>query len=81
MPGSVYVLVMIVGGLFSLVSWGWLVLTAVLARQLAQRVDGVDYAYLIAHFAGAVVNFAIPSVGGEWAVIGPSLTETALVPM
>ncbi len=39
-PGSVYVLVMIVGGLFSLVSWGWVVLTAVLARQLAQRVEG-----------------------------------------
>ena len=33
---------------------------------------------LIAQFAGAVVNFAIPSAGGEWAVIGPALTETAL---
>ncbi|MFN2333415.1 MAG: TIGR00366 family protein, partial [Wenzhouxiangellaceae bacterium] len=47
-PGAVYVLVLVVGGLFSLVSWGWVVLTAVLARELARRVDGVDYAYLVA---------------------------------
>ncbi|MFN2333414.1 MAG: TIGR00366 family protein, partial [Wenzhouxiangellaceae bacterium] len=33
---------------------------------------------LFAQFAGAAVNFAIPSAGGEWAVIGPSITETAL---
>ncbi len=59
-PGSVYVLVMIVGGLFSLVSWGWVVLTAVLARQLAQRVDGVDYAYLVA----CVYLSGLPWVGG-----------------
>jgi short-chain fatty acids transporter len=32
----------------------------------------------IALFSGAVINFAIPSAGGEWAVIGPALTETAL---
>jgi len=32
---------------------------------------------LIAQFAGAVVNFAIPSAGGEWAVIGPSMVEAA----
>jgi short-chain fatty acids transporter len=47
-PGAVYVLVLVAGGLFSLVSWGWVVLTAVLARELARRVDGVDYAYLVA---------------------------------
>jgi len=47
-PGAVYVLVMIVGGLFGLVSWGWGVLTAVFARELARRVDGIDYAYLVA---------------------------------
>jgi short-chain fatty acids transporter len=42
--------------------------------------DGASMATLplIAQFAGAVVNFAIPSAGGEWAVIGPALTETAL---
>jgi short-chain fatty acids transporter len=33
---------------------------------------------LIAQFAGALVNFAIPSAGGEWAVIGPALTDVAL---
>ena len=32
---------------------------------------------LVAQFAGAVVNFAVPSAGGEWAVIGPALTEAA----
>jgi len=47
-PGTVYVLVMIIGGLFSLVSWGWGVLSAVFARELARRVDGIDYAYLVA---------------------------------
>ncbi|MDH4256872.1 MAG: TIGR00366 family protein, partial [Gammaproteobacteria bacterium] len=47
-PGAVYLLVMVVGGLFGLVSWGWGVLTAVFARELARRVDGIDYAYLAA---------------------------------
>ena len=59
-PARVYFIVMVVGGLFSLVSWGWGVLTAVLARELAQRVRGLDYAFLIAcvYFAGQ------PWVGG-----------------
>ena len=47
-PGMVYAIVAVVGGLFGLVSWGWAVLTAVLARELASRVKGVDYAYLAA---------------------------------
>jgi len=47
-PGTVYVFVMVFGGLFCLVSWGWVVLTAVLARELAKRVAGIDYAYLVA---------------------------------
>jgi short-chain fatty acids transporter len=47
-PTSVYLLVMIVGGLLVLISWGWVVLTAVLARELGKRVAGVDYAYLVA---------------------------------
>ncbi len=47
-PASVYVLVLIAGSLFSLVSWGWVVLAAVLGRELARRVPGVDYAYLVA---------------------------------
>lgn len=59
-PASVYVLVLVVGGLFSLISWGWIVLTAVLARELAKRVEGVDYAYLIA----CVYLSGQPWVGG-----------------
>lgn len=56
-PGSVYLIVGIVGGLFGLVSWGWAVLTAVLARELAGRVRGVDYAYLTACAYGAGVTW------------------------
>ena len=59
-PNRVYVAIVVIGGLFSLVSWGWLVLTAVLARELAQRVRGLDYAFLT-----AVVYFSSqPWVGG-----------------
>lgn len=47
-PLSVYIITIVVGGLFSLVSWSWVVLTSVLARELAKRVDGVDYAFLVA---------------------------------
>lgn len=47
-PGTVYVLVMFIGGLFCLISWGWMVLTAVFARELGKRVEGVNYAYLVA---------------------------------
>jgi len=32
---------------------------------------------LIAQVSGAVVNMAIPSAGGEWAVIGPTFIEAA----
>jgi short-chain fatty acids transporter len=59
-PGAVYLLVMVAGALFSLVSWGWVVLAAVLARELARRVDGVDYAYLVA----CVYVSSQPWVGG-----------------
>jgi short-chain fatty acids transporter len=47
-PGQVYAVVLIGGGVLVLVSWGWVVLTAVLARELASRIRGVDYPYLIA---------------------------------
>jgi len=47
-PTRVYFIVVALGGVFSLVSWGWMVLTAVLARELAERVKGIDYAYLVA---------------------------------
>ena len=46
-PRQVYFFVMIVGCLLSLVSWGWAVITAVLARELALRVKGVNYPFLM----------------------------------
>ncbi len=47
-PAHVYFLVTLVGGMLVLVSWGWVALTAVFAREMAQRVRGLDYAYLTA---------------------------------
>jgi short-chain fatty acids transporter len=47
-PGQVYLVVLVAGALLVWVSWGWVVLTAVLARELASRVRGVDYPYLVA---------------------------------
>jgi short-chain fatty acids transporter len=47
-PGQVYLMVLIGGGFLVFVSWGWVVLTAVLARELASRVRGIDYPYLVA---------------------------------
>jgi short-chain fatty acids transporter len=47
-PGTVYLSVLVAGGLLVLVSWGWVVLTAVLGRELAKRVRGVNYPFLVA---------------------------------
>ena len=47
-PGTVYLTVLFFGGAVVLVSWGWVVLTAVLARELAERIEGVDYPFLVA---------------------------------
>lgn len=47
-PMAVYVTVVLVGCLFIIVSWGWIVITAVLARELALRVKKVDYRLLAA---------------------------------
>jgi len=47
-PSQVYLLVVFIGLLLSLISFGWLVITAVLARELALRVKEVHYPYLIA---------------------------------
>lgn len=47
-PFRVYLVVMLVGPLLTLISWGWVVLTAVLARELASRVRGLDYPFLVA---------------------------------
>ena len=47
-PSSVYLTVLVAGFLLVLVSWGWMVLAAVLGRELAIRVRGVHYPFLIA---------------------------------
>ena len=47
-PSSVYLTVLIAGAVLDLVSWGWMVLAAVLGRELAIRVRGVHYPFLIA---------------------------------
>lgn len=47
-PGTVYLVVLVGGGLLVLPSWGWVVLTAVMGRELARRVRGVHYPYLVA---------------------------------
>ena len=47
-PGQVYLTVLFAGELLNLVSWGWVVLAAVLGRELAIRVRGVHYPFLIA---------------------------------
>ena len=55
-PWQVYPFVLIVGMILASISWGWLVITAVFARELAMRVKGVNYPYLIAcvYFSGLI---------------------------
>lgn len=59
-PIWVYASVIFVGQIFSLISWGWIVLTAVLARELSLRVKGVDYRLT----AAAVYATFLPWHGG-----------------
>ena len=47
-PAQVYFLVVFIGMLLSLISFGWVVITCVLARELALRVKGINYPFLIA---------------------------------
>ncbi|MAU58895.1 MAG: short-chain fatty acid transporter [Flavobacteriaceae bacterium] len=47
-PTQVYFTVILLGLLVSMVSWGWIVIAAVLARELALRVKGINYPFLIA---------------------------------
>ncbi|GLR19615.1 short-chain fatty acid transporter [Portibacter lacus] len=53
-PKQVYPFILIVGMMLSAISWGWIVITAVLARTLAMRIKGLNYPYLIAcvYFSG-----------------------------
>lgn len=41
------------------------------------REDELGTLPLVAQLSGALVNLAVPSAGGEWAVIGPSLMQAA----
>ena len=56
-PRQVYFFVVLIGTLLSLVSFGWVVITCVLARELAIRTKGVNYPFLV-----ACVYFS----GGSW---------------
>lgn len=47
-PVQVYVSVIVFGILLSLISFGMVVITAILGRALAQRIKGINYPFLIA---------------------------------
>ena len=47
-PRQVYFLIVFIGMLLSTVSFGWIVITCVLARELALRVKGINYPFLVA---------------------------------
>jgi len=44
-PKQVYFLVVMIGMLLSLISFGWIVITCVFARELALRVKGINYPF------------------------------------
>lgn len=56
-PKQVYYFVVLIGGLLSFISFGWIVITCVFARELALRIKGINYPFLI-----ACVYFS----GGSW---------------
>jgi len=87
-PPRVYFVVVALGGVFSLVSWGWLVLAAVLGRELALRVKGLDYSYLVAcvYLSGATwvsgLSSSIPlllNTPGNFLIEGGVLDSTVPV--
>ena len=47
-PTQVYLIVIALGALLSLISFGMVVVTAILARELALRIKGIHYPFLIA---------------------------------
>ncbi len=47
-PTQVYLIIIVLGALFSLVSFGMVVITAILGRELALRIKGINYPFLIA---------------------------------
>ena len=46
-PTQVYFFVIIIGALLCMISFGWVVITCVLARALATRIKGVNYPLLV----------------------------------
>jgi len=59
-PEAVYMMIIVVGALFSLINFGLIIVAAILARELARRVDGLDYPFLVA----CVYLASQPWVGG-----------------
>ncbi len=47
-PTQVYFIVIVLGSLLSLVSFGMVVITAILAREMALRIRGIHYPFLVA---------------------------------
>lgn len=47
-PTQVYVIIISLGAALSLISFGMVVITAILARELAQRIKGIHYPFLVA---------------------------------
>jgi len=47
-PIQVYFFVTLIGVLLSFISFGWVVITCVLARELALRIKGINYPFLVA---------------------------------
>ena len=47
-PRQVYFFVIFIGSLLCMVSWGWVIITAVLGRELAIRIKGINYPFLVA---------------------------------
>jgi len=81
-PGPVYLTVLVCGALLTLVSWGWVVLTAVLGRELATRVRGINYPFLIAcafYSSGAWVVGLSSSIPLLLNTPGNFLIETGLL--
>jgi short-chain fatty acids transporter len=82
-PGPVYLTVLVGGGLLVLVSWGWVVLTAVLGRELARRVRGIHYPFLVAcafYSSGAWVTGLSSSIPLLLNTPGNFLIEAGLLP-
>ena len=47
-PAQVYICIIALGALLSLISFGMVVVTAILARELAKRIQGIHYPFLVA---------------------------------